>query len=240
MKKLIKLFGIFIFVPLIFLAIPATTYAQTSSLTNIKHVFVIFMENTDWSSVTPSNAPYIWNTLIPAGSHANNYHNIATSLGSLHPSEPNYIWFEGGTNSYSDFTFTNDNDASGSNSTSATAHLATLLNNSGKTWKAYQESMSQGICPISSSGNYAAKHNPFVFFKDVSGNPPSTSNSYCISHASPLTTTILANDLASGNVANYNFLTPNLCNDMHDCSITTGDTWLANTLPTIMNSNLYK
>jgi hypothetical protein len=41
-------------------------------------------------------------------------------------------------------------------------------------------------------------------------------------------------------VARYNFITPNLCNDMHDCSITTGDTWLANNLPTILNSPAYQ
>ena len=49
--------------------------------------------------------------------------------------------------------------------------------------------------------------------------------------------TVLANDLkAASTTPNYAFITPNLCNDMHNCSISTGDTWLKNNLPAILNS----
>jgi phosphatidylinositol-3-phosphatase len=216
---------------------PKPAAAQTNPLGNIKHVFVILMENHDWSAITAAAAPYVNNTLIPMGTRVTNYHNIPTSLGSLHPSEPNYVFLEGGTNKYSDFTFTNDNNASASNSTASTLHLATQLNNAGLSWRAYQENVPAG-CPINSSGSYAAKHNPFVFFKDVAGNPPSTSNTYCSSHTA--NTTALQSELNSGAVANYNFITPNLCNDMHDCSVTTGDNWLKTYVPMILNSNAYK
>ncbi len=220
-----------------YFAFASEASAQTNSLSNIHHVFIIIMENKDLSSITSSSAPYLINTLAKQGGSAKNYHNVAS--GSLHPSEPNYVYLEGGTNVYSDITFTSDANASSSNSTSSTAHLATQLSAKGLSWKAYQENVPSG-CPINTSGNYAAKHNPFVFFKDVSGNPPSASNSNCASHTSALTATILQNDLTSGNVANYNFLTPNLCNDMHDCSVTTGDNWLKTFVPIIMNSNIYK
>src|SRR5437879_1813546 len=118
MKQIINCLSIILLLVLILLGVVATVglatpkkaMAQTTPLSNIRHVFVILMENHDWSAITPSAAPFMWNTLIPAGSHLNNYHNIPTALGSLHPSEPNYVFLEGGTNKYSDFTFTNDNN----------------------------------------------------------------------------------------------------------------------------------
>src|SRR4051794_6829024 len=58
----------------------------------IKTVFVILMENKDWASVKGAASPYITTMLLPNGAHAENYHNVPTSKGSLHPSEPNYIW----------------------------------------------------------------------------------------------------------------------------------------------------
>jgi hypothetical protein len=150
---------------------------------------------------------------------------------------------EAGTNAFSDHTFTGDGDPTASNSTSSTAHLATQIKNAtnGVTWRTYQEGLDSatGACPIHSSGLYAAKHDPFVFFKDVSGSTPSASNAYCSSHHKPYSS--FAADLAAGNVASYTFITPNLCHDMHGASgcgstseITQGDTWLSTELPRIL------
>jgi hypothetical protein len=44
----------------------------------------------------------------------------------------------------------------------------------------------------------------------------------------------LQNDVASGSLPAFSFLTPDLCNDMHDCSIATGDAWLAGWVPQIV------
>ncbi len=41
-------------------------------------------------------------------------------------------------------------------------------------------------------------------------------------------------------MAAYNFITPNLCNDMHDCSVATGDAWLSREVPKILASKAYK
>jgi hypothetical protein len=110
------------------------------------------------------------------------------------------------------------------------------------TWRTYQEGLNTttGLCPIKSSGFYAAKHDPFVFFQDVSGNPPSKTNSYCGSHHKAYSA--FATDLANGDVASYTFITPNLCNDMHGASgcpnsntIQSGDTWLSTELPRIIS-----
>ena len=107
---------------------------------------------------------------------------------------------------------------------------------------AYQEGMSGkiGACPINSSRDthYAAKHNPFVFFKDIAGDPPSKTNGYCAAHHRPLTA--LAADMARGSVANYVFVTPDLCHDMHDkCGnpsrVRNGDDWLKSKLPAMID-----
>jgi phosphatidylinositol-3-phosphatase len=225
--------------------VPTGTYPS-----GIKHVFVIVMENHDWSQIqgNTSSAPYI-NTLLtrPDASYASNYHNVTTAetqAGYLHPSEPNYLWLEAGTNSFADHTFTNDNDPSSSNDTTSTDHLSTLLQGKGLSWKAYEESMPSG-CPITSSGNYAAKHDPFVFFTDVSGNPPSSTNAACASHVVPFST--LASDVQNNTLPSYSYITPNLCDDMHSNSCTgssdpihQGDAWLSTNLPTILNSTTYK
>jgi len=217
-----------------------TTGAATSSV--IKHVFVIAMENHDASQIygNTTNAPYINNTLLPAYAHATNFNDeLALSI----PSEPHYVWMEAGTNAFSDHTFTNDNVPSASNSTSSTAHLTTQIKNAtnGVTWRAYQEGINgtTGSCPIAASGFYMPKHDPFVFFQDVSGNPPSKSNSYCVAHHKDLSA--LASDLSANTVASYSFVTPNQCHDMHGqsgCSnsntIRAGDDWLKANLPAII------
>jgi phosphatidylinositol-3-phosphatase len=105
----------------------------------------------------------------------------------------------------------------------------------------YQEGISAktGACPVRSSAstNYAAKHDPFVFFRDVSGNPPSKANEYCAAHHRPYAA--LAADLAAARLANYVFITPNLCHDMHDsCGnksrVKNGDEWLRAELPAMI------
>ena len=225
------------------------TATLTGSSHAIKTVFVIVMENHNWSQIKGSaSAPYINRLLTRTdASYATQYFNPP----SLHPSEPNYIWLEaGGTtglpnaNTGSTVTFTTDNDPSASNSTSTTDHLVTYLGRMGVSWKSYQEDISGMTCPLTSSGLYAAKHNPFVFFQDVTSNNTSSSST-CIAHERPYSE--LGTDLVHNTVARYNFITPNLCDDMHNStgcttndSVKNGDTWLANNLPAILNSQAYK
>jgi len=214
-----------------------TTQAQAPTVTtsHIQTVWIILMENHNWSQILGSkHAPYINNTLLPMASHAEQYFNPP----GIHPSLPNYLWLEAGTN----FGILDDNPPS-VNSQTTTQHLVTLLQNAGITWKAYEEGISGTVCPLTNVGEYAVKHDPFVYFDDVSTNQNPNSTE-CISHVRPFTE--LATDIANNNVAQYNFITPNLCDDMHDrCkplhnSIEQGDTWLSVNLPTILNSTQFK
>jgi len=209
---------------------------------HIQHVFVIAMENHDSTQIygNSGSAPYINGTLIPTYARSTNFNDeLALSI----PSEPHYLWMETGTNAFSDHTFTGDGDPSTVNSSGSTSHLVTQIKNAtnGVTWRAYQEGLnsSTGNCPIHSSGFYAAKHNPFVFFDDVAGSPPSSSNAYCVAHHRAYSA--LAADIAANDVASFTFITPNLCNDMHGASgcpdsnsVRSGDTWLRNELPRLI------
>ena len=213
---------------------PTLTPTSTAS-TSGKTVFLIMMENHNWSEIKNSpSAPYINKTILPMASYAKQYYNPPNN----HPSEPNYLWLEAGTN----FGISDDNDPS-ANHQSTTRHLVTLLNNANISWKSYQEDIDGTVCPLTNNDLYSPRHNPMVFFDDVThSNDPNSP--YCIAHIRPYTE--LATDLQQNTQARYNFITPNVCNDMHDAcaplndAVKQGDSWLAQNLPTILNSQAYK
>jgi hypothetical protein len=274
--------------------------AFSASADNIKTVFVIAMENHNWAQPANNfsggiqqvylnpNAPYInglvngTSSISSQVSFATAYHNVlATPSGSnphIHPSEPNYLWAEAGTN----FGVLNDNDpfrVPGGTNQNTDQHLVTFLTRAGKTWRSYQEDIDvslstnvplprdQWTVPLASfSGhfatgvnayngsnqyNYAAKHNPQVFFTDSNGgNDPTPSNPLSQQYA-PLQQ--LAIDLANNTVADYNWITPNQYNDMHStltggykgllgdaANIKQGDDFLSQIIPMIMASDAYK
>ena len=279
----------------------------------IKKVFVIAMENHNWTQ--PNNqftggiqqiyqnpaAPFI-NSLVNGTAfariknakvhisdqvaYAAAYHSVlATPSGNnphIHPSEPNYIWAEAGTN----FGVLNDNDpyvANGPTNQNTSQHLSTFLTQGGYTWRSYQEDIdltpgnggltnvplpkSQWTVPLTSlqgnfvSGvnqyngstqyNYAAKHNPMVFFTDTNGGNNSTPSNPLSTQYAPLQQ--LQVDLDNDTVADYNWITPNQYNDMHTtlnggyqgltgdpAKIKQGDDFLKKIVPMIMESNAYQ
>jgi hypothetical protein len=210
----------------------------------IKHVFVIAMENEPATAIYGSAAaPYINAAIVPKYARADAF---TDPLADGVPSEPHYVWMEAATNRFGDTTFTSDSDPSASNSTSNTDHLVTQMRAATPpvSWLSFQEglSASTGACPVRSSGFYAAKHDPFVFFQDVAGSPPSATSTYCADHHRAYTAASFAQALAAKDVASYHFITPNVCNDMHGGSgcpsgnpITVGDTWLRDNLPPLID-----
>jgi hypothetical protein len=291
--------------------------ATAEDQSEIKTVFVIAMENHNWTQpdnqfsgriqqiFQNSNAPFI-NSLVNGTSpgfvvddgrmasisgqvaYATAYHNVLATPGGnnphIHPSEPNYLWSEGGTN----FGVLNDNDPfapTGGTNQNISQHLSTLLTRAGKTWRSYQEDIdlarnvagqltnsplprNQWTVPLSSfSGifapgfvnafngsnqfNYAAKHNPMVFFTNTNGGNDTSPANPLSQHYAPLQQ--LAADLASAKMADYNWITPNQFNDMHTAltggykgltgdaaNIRQGDDFLSKLVPTIMASKAYK
>jgi hypothetical protein len=204
---------------------PAARPAQWSG-----SIFTIVMENHDRGQIIGNaDAPYI-NGLAKQGAEAAGYHD-----SYVHPSEPNYIWMVAGEN----FGVLNDDDPNRGNTISSTSHLADQIEAGGLTWKTYQESMGEP-CGLSSHGEYAVKHNPFMYFSDVNGwdgtafHPGARCTEHVVDYSR------LDADLASGAVPDYVFITPNLTNDMHDGSVAQGDAWLAAQVPKILASDRFK
>ncbi len=213
---------------------------------HIQTVFIILMENHNWTGDGHRDikgnpaAPYINNTLIPMASHAEQYYNPPGN----HPSLPNYLWLEAGTN----FGILNDGPPS-HNHQSTTKHLVTLLNNAGISWKAYEENITGKVCPLVDGGPidpdgsplYAVRHEPFCYFDDDT-NDLDPHSAYCIAHVRPYKE--LAADLTNGTLPQYVWITPNLCDDMHDnCNgnpIAHGDTWLSENVPAILDSAAFQ
>ena len=198
-------------------------------LLGVRTVFVIVMENKRWSDIDGSpDAPYL-NGLLPQASYCENYR----SPGNLLFSVPNYLWLEAGTH------FGNlDGDGPAVARVSSTNHLVTQLNHAGIEWRGYMESMPYGSIGVASVFPYRAQNNPFAFFDDVTSN-----YDYCTNHVRPYAE--FAGDLAAGRIGRYNFVVPNLTNDMHDLApgstslIKQGDDWLARELPPILNSSAF-
>lgn len=219
------------------IALPASSPASAGK---IRHVVVIAMENTDARQIygRPSRAPYINGELMPKHARATRF---LDKLDISVPSEPHYVLMEAATNQFDDRNFDDDDDPSAVNSTASTDHLANRLDAAGKTWRTYQEDMNArtGACPVTSHFPYVAKHNPYVFFRDVAGSPPNPNEPRCVAHTRPYST--FARDLARGDMAHYTFITPNICNDMHGdpkCPavdrIKAGDAWLKRELPQLI------
>lgn len=216
----------------LFFLLPTT--APLAAMPPVQTVFIIVMENHGWAEIKGStNAPYLNGSLLPMASFCEQYY----SPPGLRPSEPNYLWLEAGTN----FGIFDNNDPA-LNHQNTTNHLVAQLRAAGVSWKTYQEDISGDYVPLTATNGYTPRHNPFVYFDDVTGTND-VNDAYGIAHIRPYSE--LGADLTNNAVARYNFLTPNLCNDGHDTCppllnpILQGDTWLANEVPKILASAAY-
>ena len=198
---------------------PALT-APASTVPGFDHVFLVYMENQDYSSIVgnTSAAPYI-NSLIPSGTV------LSQSYATTHPSDPNYVALAGGG-------LYGLHDNSVSTTTINAPHLGNSVDNAGKTWKSYVEN-ENGNCDYTSHGYYSPDDVPFTFFQNFKADESATG--YCGRHDQPLPQ--MTTDLASTSTTpSFVWFEPDDCDDMESCGITAGDTWLKNTLPAIFNS----
>jgi hypothetical protein len=140
---------------------------------------------------------------------------LATNFfAETHPSLPNYIAMTSGSpQGISD-------DSGPSSHPLNVPNIFSLL---GANWRALQESMPSN-CDQSDSGDYAVRHNPATYYTNIAAR--------CATQDVPLGSTP---DIS----ARFTFVTPNACNDMHDCSVGTGDRWLSNFLPKVLASRQY-
>jgi phosphatidylinositol-3-phosphatase len=139
---------------------------------------------------------------------------VATnSFAETHPSLPNYIAMTSGSTQ----GITDDNPPS-SHQLSGPSVFSQVDD-----WRSLEESMPSN-CDLTDAYPYAVKHNPAAYYTGI--------RTACGTLDVPLAS---APDIS----ATFTFVTPNMCNDMHDCSVSTGDSWLSTFLPKILNSSAY-
>ncbi|MEV4560161.1 alkaline phosphatase family protein [Kitasatospora sp. NPDC049285] len=178
--------------------------AQAAGLPTPDHVIVVVMENHAYSQVIgSSSAPYLNNTIKAGGA------NLTQSYGLTHPSEPNYYMLFSGSNQG------RTDDSCVSVGSINKPNLASELIAAGKTWGSYNETLPSQGSTVCSSGKYAQKHNPWFGFSNVP-----TNTAYTFAQFPTDYTTL----------PKVSFVVPNLCSDMHDCSVSTGDNWIKNNL----------
>jgi hypothetical protein len=182
-----------------------------SSVPKFQHIAMIIFENKGFEAV-------IGNPLMPKFNELAQEYTLLTGYYAVqHPSLPNYLGLVGGD------TFSISTDCI--DCFIDAPSLPDLIEESGRTWRTYQEDMPEA-CFVGDQGQYAQRHNPFIYFDGVRLN-----QSRCEQSVVPLTE--LNKDISAGSLPNFMFITPNLCNDSHDCSLEVADAWLANLMATL-------
>ncbi len=179
---------------------PTPTPTPTRTVSGVpvpEHVVVVVLENKDTEQVLGNSAaPYV-NSLAAAGA------NLAGMHAETHPSQPNYLaLFSGSTQGI---------DGDGCFDQKRGPSLGGQLLAAGRTFTGYSEGLPSVGFTGCGSGKYARKHAPWVDFADV----PASANR-------PLSD--LPGDWSQ--LPTVSFVIPDLCNDMHSCSVATGDRWM--------------
>ena len=178
------------------------------------HIAVIVMENKGYGDVIgSSSAPFI-NRL------ARRYALARAMYAVSHPSLPNYLALTGGS------TFGISSDCTGC-SVDATG-LPDQLQGAGISWKAYMEGLPRPCFTGSDAGDYAKKHDPFLYYTQIAQDPAVCSNVVPLAQ--------LSADERTGTLPRFVWITPNLCHDTHDCSVWRGDRFLSRLVPRLIHA----
>jgi phosphatidylinositol-3-phosphatase len=176
------------------------------------HTAVIVLENREFGEVIgAADAPYL-NRLTAQGALAVN------DFAITHPSLPNYLAMTGGS-TFGISEDCTDCHASGPN-------LATQLSGAGVGWRAYMGAMPSPCFSGAEAGEYAKRHNPFMYYPSVASNP-----SLC---ARDVPETQLQADLNHRRLPAFAWISPNLCEDAHSCGFGSADTYLRKVVPPLL------
>jgi phospholipase C len=178
------------------------------------HVIVVVFENKVRSSVLGNPAAPTFNSL--AARHA----VLSAYRGVTHPSLPNYLALVSGS------THGIRNDCT--RCTVGGRSLADTLEASGRSWKAYAEGLPRPGWTGATAGRYVKRHVPFLYFRRVLARPARLRN------VVPLAG--LSRDLAARRLPDFSLVIPDMCHDMHDCPVATGDAWLRRFLPPLLRN----
>ena len=208
------------------LATPTSTPLATESPTpgsavipDFSHIELIVFENKEDSAIIGNSAAPYFNQLAKAYGLTTN----DTAIG--HPSQPNYLALaSGSTGGVTDDGLHDLGQPS----------VFDEIEASGRTWQVAAQNDHTGCFTgeLASGGQdgpgtYARKHNPAISFTAISRHPARCARIGDLHGFDPA-------------AAAFSWVVPNLCNSMHDCSIATGDAWLARFLPATLASPAYQ
>jgi hypothetical protein len=175
-------------------------------------VIVIVMENAEYGEVLGNPAaPYI-NAL------ARGYGLATQSFAIGHPSLPNYLALTSGS--------TQGVSSDCTECQVSAVNIVDQLEGAGISWKAYLEDEPRACFQGAAAGSYAKKHNPFIYYDDIARSRGRCKRLVGFSQ--------LTADLRRGRLPTYTWISPNLCDDGHDCGVAGSDRFLARAGPALL------
>jgi acid phosphatase len=185
------------------------------------HIVIVMEENANYSTVVVDTGtmPYL-NSLIA-------HYGLATQYyADTHPSIGNYEMLVTGQ------VLTNDDSETPASFPISVDNIVRELSANSKTWKAYAQDLPYVGYIGGNTGNYAVRHVPLAYLTDVQAN--------ATGRQGLVPFTQFPTDLASGHLPNLSFVTPNLCDDAHNCALSVADTWLKTNIAPLLTSTPFK
>src|SRR6476659_8033296 len=243
---------------------------HVSGVPHVRHVFIVVLENEDAAATFGDNTeiPYLAKTLTSEGAYVPNYYatghlSLDNYISMVSGQAPN-AQTQADCQIYNDFLPglpTSDGQFVGHGCVypPGVQNIATQLEGAGFTWRGYMQDMANSApdesatCrhpalgahdstqTASPTDQYAARHNPFVYFHSIIDFPTCPANDVDLNRLAP--------DLAAdATTPNYAFITPDLCNDGHDEPCADGqpggmvqaNTFLQGLVPQILASPAYR
>ena len=194
--------------------------APVAQSVSFGHVFIVVEENQNYANI-------VGNPSMPYLNGLANQYGLATNyFANGHPSIPNYFELTTGR------TLTIIDQVTPQIFPVSEDNVVRELLAAGKTWKSYAEDLPSVGYTGGDSGQYAVRHNPLAYMTDVQNDPAQSQNLV------PFTQ--FPADLSAGRLPDYSFIVPNLCDDTHNCSLSTADTWLSTNLDPLVRSALFQ
>ena len=180
---------------------PAAAPLEDPAAPTVTKLLVFIVENHSLQQVR-DGMPWV-SRLADTYGYATRYRAIT------HPSLPNYLAIAGGD------TFGVTDDKPPADHPLPGPSVFGRAVRTGQTATTYAEGMTSR-CQLTNEGRYAVRHNPWTYF--------SSERRLCRRHDVPLTQ--LAGDITDGVLPAVGLVIPDVCNDAHDCSLGTANTWL--------------
>ena len=181
--------------------------------TDPSHIVVIVMENHEYGAIMDPGSDATYLRSLAADSVS-----MSHVFAITHPSLPNYLALTSGST-----------QGVTSDCTSCVVdapNIADQLDGAGITWKAYMESIPSACYTGPGNGSYYMKHDPFMYYTDIRNDPARCQQ------VVPLRQ--LKRDIAASRLPGFAWISPNICHDMHSCSIAIGDRFLRTWVPRIL------